>query len=59
VGHKTALSQVKPPKFSENLFDPSQLEPIEITNDSKLPIKFADAKLIFLKDWKREKDQMV
>lgn len=61
VGHKTALSQMKPPQFTEESFDQKMLAPqdIEVTNNSNLPIKFADAKLIFLKDWKREKDLMV
>lgn len=41
------------------MIDNNNFAPFEVTNDSKLPIKFTDAKLIILKDWKREKDLLI
>ncbi len=41
------------------MIDTNNFAPLEVTNNSNLPIKFTDAKLIFLKDWKREKDLLI
>jgi hypothetical protein len=59
VGHKTALSQVKPAHFTKQMFDPHRQLEVEVTNNSNLPLKITDAKLLFMKDWKREKDLLI
>ena len=40
------------------MFDPHRLD-LEVTNNSNLPLKITDAKLLFMKDWKREKDILI
>ena len=56
LGHKTTLSQAKPVPFSHiQIEDPK----FEVTNDSRLPLKINDAKLLHVLEWKREKERMM
>jgi len=56
LGHKTTLSQAKPVPFSHMQIEDAQFE---VTNDSRLPLKINDAKLLHVLEWKKEKERMM
>lgn len=69
-GHKASLSQAKPVPFSRMKieeahppvpFSNMQIEhaQFEVTNDSRLPLKINDAKLLHMLEWKKEKERMM
>lgn len=60
LGHKTALSQAKPIPFTKQALqiDKDYLQ-TEVTNQSYLPIKLNDAKLLHVFEWKKEKEKLL
>ena len=60
LGHKSALSQAKPLPFSKTSL---VLDPIfvsaEVTNNSRLPLRLNDAKLLHVHEWKKEKELLI
>lgn len=60
LGHKTALSQAKPMPFTKHItqIDRDYLQ-TEVTNQSFLPLKLCDAKLLHVFEWKKEKEKLL
>jgi len=56
IGHKTTLSQAKPTPFSQMKIEDASFE---VTNDSRLPLKISDAKLLHVLEFKKEKEKML